>query len=99
MQKLTDDLTSFTLYFSIRIEPILARIKENRSNVLCPIVDAIMDNTLEYSGNGGYQVGGFTWSMHFTWENVPERDKITRKYTDPVRYWNVTACLVLPLNY
>ena len=68
-----------------RIEPILARIQENRSNVLCPIVDAILDDTLEYSGNGGYQVGGFTWSMHFTWENVPPRDLLTRKYTDPVR--------------
>ena len=67
------------------IEPILARIKEDRSNVLCPIVDAIDDQTLTYSKNGGYQVGGFTWSMHFTWRDVPERDVASRKYTDPVR--------------
>ena len=76
----------FLLFFPVfRIEPILARIKEDRSNVLCPIVDAIDDQTLTYSKNGGYQVGGFTWSMHFTWRDVPERDVASRKYTDPVR--------------
>ncbi|CAC5414918.1 GALNT [Mytilus coruscus] len=67
------------------LEPLLARIKEDRRNVLCPIVDAVLDDTLEYSKNGGYQVGGFTWSMHFTWRDVPERDKTSRQYTDPVR--------------
>lgn len=77
----------FLEYFTVnlnRIEPLLARIKEERTAVLCPIVDAVMANTLDYSLNGGYQVGGFTWSMHFTWRNVPERDKVKRLYTDPV---------------
>ncbi|KAK7109710.1 hypothetical protein V1264_013701 [Littorina saxatilis] len=69
----------------IRVEPVLTRIQEDRSAVVCPIVDYIDANTLQYSLNGGYQVGGFSWSMHFTWENVPERDKAKRKYTDPVR--------------
>ncbi|KAJ8314078.1 hypothetical protein KUTeg_008639 [Tegillarca granosa] len=68
----------------IRIEPLLARIKEDRRTVLCPIVDAIMAETLEYSGNGGYNVGGFTWSLHFTWREVPKRELVSRKYTDPV---------------
>ncbi|KAK7109707.1 probable N-acetylgalactosaminyltransferase 9 isoform X2 [Littorina saxatilis] len=67
------------------VEPVLTRIQEDRSAVVCPIVDYIDANTLQYSLNGGYQVGGFSWSMHFTWENVPERDKAKRKYTDPVR--------------
>ncbi|CAG2241440.1 GALNT [Mytilus edulis] len=67
------------------LEPLLARIKEDRRNVLCPIVDAVMDDTLEYSKNGGYQVGGFTWSMHYTWRDVPEQDRTSRQYTDPVR--------------
>ncbi|WAQ93812.1 GALT9-like protein [Mya arenaria] len=67
------------------IEPILARIKEDRRNVLCPIIDVISDQTLEYSGNGGYQPGGFSWSLHFTWEDIPESSKTGRKYTDPLR--------------
>lgn len=79
-------LSSFS-YASLpfnRLEPILARIKEDRRNVVCPIVDAVMAETLEYSRNGGYQVGGFSWSLHFTWRNVPDRDKKSRQYTDPV---------------
>ncbi|XP_048755192.2 probable N-acetylgalactosaminyltransferase 9 isoform X2 [Ostrea edulis] len=66
------------------LEPMLSRIQESPNSVLCPIVDAIDSGTLEYSKNGGYQVGGFSWSMHFTWRDVPDRDKTHRKYTDPV---------------
>ena len=62
------------------------RISQKRTAIVCPIVDAIDDTTLKYSLNGGYQVGGFTWSGHFTWEDVPARDKENRKYTDAVRY-------------
>ncbi|KAK7479302.1 hypothetical protein BaRGS_00029472 [Batillaria attramentaria] len=69
----------------IRLEPVLGRIGEDRTVVACPIIDAIDDNTLTYSKNGGYQVGGFTWSGHFTWRDVPEEDRKTRAYTDPVR--------------
>ncbi|XP_052683470.1 probable N-acetylgalactosaminyltransferase 9 isoform X2 [Crassostrea angulata] len=66
------------------LEPILSRIKEFPNSVVCPIVDAIDADTLEYSKNGGYQVGGFSWSLHFTWRDVPSRDLVHRKYTDPV---------------
>lgn len=67
------------------LEPILSRIQEDRTCVVCPIVDAISDETLEYSGNGGYQPGGFSWSLHFTWEDIPESVQKTRNYTDPLR--------------
>ena len=62
------------MVFDSRLEPLLARIKEKRSAVLCPMVDAIDDHTLEYSMNGGVQVGGFTWSLHFTWRRVPQHE-------------------------
>lgn len=67
-----------------RLEPILSRIEESPRSVVCPIVDAIDAGNLEYSTNGGYQVGGFSWSLHFTWRDVPARDLVHRKYTDPV---------------
>lgn len=70
----------------VRLEPILAEIKRDRTVVACPIIDAIDDFTLAYSLTGGYNVGGFTWSGHFTWRDVPEEDKLHRAYTDPVRY-------------
>lgn len=87
-----DELFPFVELF--RLEPILSRIKEFPNSVVCPIVDAIDAHTLEYSKNGGYQVGGFSWSLHFTWRDVPSRDLVHRKYTDPVglvRSWSMCS--------
>lgn len=87
-----DELFPFVELF--RLEPILSRIKEFPNSVVCPIVDAIDADTLEYSKNGGYQVGGFSWSLHFTWRDVPSRDLVHRKYTDPVglvRSWSMCS--------
>lgn len=58
------------------LEPLLQRIKENRHTVLLPIIDVIDDKTMEFYQNSGtyFQVGGFTWSGHFTWVTVPKRE-------------------------
>ncbi|XP_069948026.1 polypeptide N-acetylgalactosaminyltransferase 1 isoform X1 [Cherax quadricarinatus] len=62
------------------MEPLLQRIKESRSAVLVPIIDVIDDKTLEYyHGNGRYfQVGGFTWSGHFTWIDISTEEQRRR---------------------
>uniref|UniRef100_A0A6A7GAY1 Polypeptide N-acetylgalactosaminyltransferase n=2 Tax=Hirondellea gigas TaxID=1518452 RepID=A0A6A7GAY1_9CRUS len=70
------------------MEPLLQRIKESSSAVLVPIIDVIDDKTLEYyAGNGRYfQVGGFTWSGHFTWIEVsPEEEKRRGSPVAPTR--------------
>ncbi|ESO03689.1 hypothetical protein HELRODRAFT_112090 [Helobdella robusta] len=68
------------------IEPILTRISQDRTIVICPMIDSISDKTLQYFYGGGVAVGGFTWSLHFTWRGVPEREMKTRKSSaDPVR--------------
>ncbi|VDK86579.1 unnamed protein product, partial [Onchocerca ochengi] len=55
------------------LEPLLARIKDNRSAVLCPVIDHISAETLAYSGNNRVtDVGGFWWSLHFRWDPVPK---------------------------
>lgn len=61
------------------LEPLLDRIEEERTAVLVPIIDVIEANDLAYATNGfSYQVGGFTWSGHFTWINIQnEADKDT----------------------
>lgn len=48
--------------------------------MVCPIIDVIDDKTMEYyHGNGPFfQIGGFTWSGHFTWINIPPYEA-TRK--------------------
>ena len=67
------------------IEPMLKRIREDRTNVVCPVIDVISDKSLEYfAGNPYYfQVGGFTWSGHFTWIDIPE-DTTKRHPTNAV---------------
>ncbi|XP_021962988.1 polypeptide N-acetylgalactosaminyltransferase 13 [Folsomia candida] len=63
-------------------EPLLARIKEDRKAVVCPIIDVIDDKTMEYyHGNGEFfQIGGFTWSGHFTWINIPNYEAERKKH-------------------
>lgn len=61
---------------------MLARIKEDRRNVVVPIIDVIDDKTFQYENNGGtydFEVGGFTWSGHFTWIEVPKEEARRRK--------------------
>nr|XP_027202053.1 probable N-acetylgalactosaminyltransferase 9 [Dermatophagoides pteronyssinus] len=56
------------------LEPLMKVIKDDRTNVVCPVIDIISDQDLEYvSGNRYYfQVGGFIWSGHFIWIDTDE---------------------------
>ena len=69
------------------LEPLLARIKESRTAVLCPQIDSITSRNLDYAG--GYDVGAvgsFWWSLHFTWMSIPDHERKRRKSAiDPVR--------------
>ncbi|RWS02502.1 polypeptide N-acetylgalactosaminyltransferase 13-like protein [Dinothrombium tinctorium] len=55
------------------ILPLLQTIRNDPSTVVCPVIDVIDDKTLQYfTGNAYYfQIGGFTWSGHFSWIDVP----------------------------
>ena len=69
-----------------RLEPLLARIKESRTAVLCPEIDVIDAHSLKYSGVGGSSVGGFWWSLHFSWRPMPKAERERRQHsTDPIR--------------
>lgn len=54
-----------------------------------PIIDSISEETFEYLTVGDptiFQVGGFTWSGHFTWINIQKKElKIRTSNTDPVK--------------
>ena len=80
-----------------RIEPLLARIKEDHRAILCPEIDLIDKDTLQYGGTGSFSVGGFWWSLHFSWRPIPERERKRRaEHRDisvsPIRYH--TACVL-----
>ncbi|KAM9675474.1 polypeptide N-acetylgalactosaminyltransferase 12 isoform 2-T2 [Dama dama] len=59
------------------LEPLLQRIHEKESAVVCPVIDVIDWNTFEYLGNAGEpQIGGFDWRLVFTWHTVPEKERL-----------------------
>lgn len=63
------------------LEPLLDRIAQNSTTVVCPVIDVIDDTTLEYHwrDSGGVNVGGFDWSLQFNWHAVPERERKRHK--------------------
>lgn len=75
------------------LEPLLESIRESPSNVVCPVIDVISDKTLEYSSGNPYsfQVGGFTWSGHFTWIDIPE-DYTVLNPTKPAESPTMVMC-------
>ncbi|XP_053670020.1 putative polypeptide N-acetylgalactosaminyltransferase 9 [Anopheles nili] len=73
------------------LEPLLDRIARNTTTVVCPVIDVIDDNTMEYHyrDSGGVNVGGFDWNLQFNWHAVPEREKRKHKsQAEPV--WSPT---------
>ncbi|CAF0806972.1 unnamed protein product [Rotaria sordida] len=55
------------------LEPLLLRIKQKRSAILCPMIDMISERDMQYGGTGTGSVGGFWWSLHFNWIPIPKR--------------------------
>ncbi|XP_075068938.1 polypeptide N-acetylgalactosaminyltransferase 4 isoform X2 [Mixophyes fleayi] len=69
------------------LEPLLERIGENETAVICPVIDTIDWNTFEfYMQTGEPMIGGFDWRLTFQWHAVPELERQRRKSRiDPIR--------------
>ncbi|MBN3321791.1 GALT4 acetylgalactosaminyltransferase, partial [Atractosteus spatula] len=69
------------------IEPLLERIGENETAIVCPVIDTIDWNTFEfYMQTDEPMIGGFDWRLTFQWHSVPEEDRSKRKSRiDPIR--------------
>lgn len=69
------------------LEPLLARLVEDRTKVVCPIIDVISDETFEYIPASDMTWGGFNWKLNFRWYRVPQRELDRRKndHSLPVR--------------
>ncbi|KAM3962648.1 polypeptide N-acetylgalactosaminyltransferase 9 isoform 2-T2 [Aphomia sociella] len=73
------------------LEPLLDRIARNKTTVVCPVIDVIDDNTLEYHyrDSSSVNVGGFDWNLQFNWHPVPARERSRHHHTaEPV--WSPT---------
>ncbi|XP_012684968.2 polypeptide N-acetylgalactosaminyltransferase 4 [Clupea harengus] len=69
------------------IEPLLERIGENESTIVCPVIDTIDWNTFEfYMQTDEPMIGGFDWRLTFQWHAVPLTERKRRKSRiDPIK--------------
>ncbi|EDW31460.1 GL10955 [Drosophila persimilis] len=62
------------------LEPLLARIKEARNVVICPVIDIISDDNFSYTKTFENHWGGFNWQLSFRWFSS-ERKRQTTEIT------------------
>lgn len=69
------------------LEPLLERIGQDETAVVCPVIDTIDWNTFEfYMQTGEPMIGGFDWRLTFQWHSVPKHERDRRKSRiDPIR--------------
>ena len=71
-------------------EPLLQRIKENSTAVVCPVIDIINDDSFSYVKSFALHWGGFNWELNFRWftmgQSVIEdfKEDGTKPYKTPV---------------
>jgi hypothetical protein len=61
----TRDFTDAVYAIAGWLEPLLDRIAVDSTTVVCPVIDVIDDDTLEYHyrDSSGVNVGGFDWNL------------------------------------
>lgn len=69
------------------LEPLLARVAENRQTAVAPVIDVISEETFEVKTAATDVYGGFNWGLTFRWLPIPERetDRITNDRTAVIR--------------
>jgi len=55
------------------LEPLLSRIKEDRTNVVTPIIDIVNADTFKYEPSPLVR-GGFNWGLNFKWDPIPRSE-------------------------
>jgi len=65
-------------------EPLLDRIRLDQHTVVCPVIDVISLDTLEYSTSRGPPGvrGGFNWGLQFKWKKIPDYESKRRGYDE-----------------
>ena len=69
------------------LEPMLARLLENRKLAVVPDIEVIAWKDFEYSRDkGSYNRGIFSWELMFNWGPLPDREVKRRKAdSDPIK--------------
>lgn len=71
------------------LRPLLQRRRHKRDAVITPVIDIIEQSTFELQAAQSFEVGGFTFMGHFTWTDVPDREK-KRRGSDIAPTWSPT---------
>ncbi|KAB0362274.1 hypothetical protein FD755_007524, partial [Muntiacus reevesi] len=68
------------------LQPLLHRVREDYTRVVCPVIDIIHLDTFNYIESASELRGGFDWSLHFQWEQLTPEQKARRlDPTEPIR--------------
>ncbi|XP_076991097.1 polypeptide N-acetylgalactosaminyltransferase 14 [Tamandua tetradactyla] len=68
------------------LQPLLHRVKEDYTRVVCPVIDIINLDNFKYIQTAAELRGGFDWSLHFQWEQLsPEQRARRLDPTEPIR--------------
>ena len=55
------------------VEPLLARIKQDNTCVVMPVIDEISETNFHYNAvPEPFQRGVFKWRLEFTWRPIPQ---------------------------
>jgi hypothetical protein len=70
------------------LENLISRIAEDRTRVVCPVIDIINDDTFAYVRSFELHWGAFNWELHFRWYTLGGGEIKRRKQdiTQPFRY-------------
>lgn len=70
------------------LEPLLDRIARDPTNVVCPVIEVINDDTFQVRSSKprDAQVGGFSWGLIFNWHAIPSKERARHQHpAEPVR--------------
>ncbi len=52
------------------LESLVSHVAENRTQVACPVIDIISDETFAYIRSFDRHLGAFNWDLHFRWYTI-----------------------------
>lgn len=84
------------------LPPLIERVVEDETRVVCPVIDVISMDNFQYIGASADLRGGFDWNLVFKWEYLsPQERQIRQKDpTTPIRTPMIAGGLfVINKNY